>query len=66
MNHNSHRQEPHKRTWIRKQDQFNNEECTLALQDKQKKRGWYIYNGCSKHMLGYEDMFLTLRNERDG
>jgi hypothetical protein len=42
QNNNSHRQEPQKRTWIRKQNQYNNEECTLALQAKHKKRGWYV------------------------
>jgi hypothetical protein len=66
QNNNNHRQEPQKRTWIRKQNQYNNEECTLALQAKQKKRGWYVDSGCSKHMTGDRDMFLTLRKERDG
>ena len=49
QNNNSHRQEPQKRTWIRKKNQYSNEECTLALQDKQNKHGWYVNNGCSKH-----------------
>jgi hypothetical protein len=62
----SHKQEPQKTTWIRKQDQYSNEECTVALQDKQKKRGWYVDSGCSKHMTGDRDKFLTLRKERDG
>jgi hypothetical protein len=66
QNNNNHRQEPQKRTWIRKQNQYNNEECTLALQAKQKKRGWYVDSGCSKHMTGDRDRFLTLRKERDG
>jgi hypothetical protein len=66
QNKNSHRQEPQKRTWIRKQDQYRNEECALALQDKQKKRGWYADSGCSKHMTSDSDMFLTLRKERYG
>jgi hypothetical protein len=35
----SHKQEPQKTTWIRKQYQYSNEECTIALQAKQKKRG---------------------------
>ena len=30
-NNNSHRQEPQKRTWIRKQNQYSNEECTFSL-----------------------------------
>jgi hypothetical protein len=34
QNNNSHRQEPQKTTWIRKQDQYKNEECTVALQAK--------------------------------
>jgi hypothetical protein len=66
QNNNSHRQEPQKRKLIRKQNQYSNEECTLALQDKQKKHGWYVDIGCSKHMAGDKDMFLTLRKERDG
>jgi hypothetical protein len=34
QNNNSHRQEPQKRTWIRMQNQYSNEECTLILQAK--------------------------------
>jgi hypothetical protein len=66
QNNNNHRQEPQKMTWIRKQNQYSNEECTLALQAKQKKCGWYVDSGCSKQMTGDRDMFLTLRKERDG
>ena len=62
----SHKQEPHKMIWIRKQDQYSNEECIVALQDKQKKRGCYVDSGCSKHMIGDRDKFLTLRKETDG
>ena len=46
QNNNNHRQEPQNRTWIRKQNQYSNEECTLALQAKKKKRGWYVDSGC--------------------
>jgi hypothetical protein len=66
QNNNSHRQEPQKMTWIRKQDQYNNEECTVALQAKQKKHGWYVDSGCSKHMTGDKDKFLTLQKEKNG
>ena len=66
QNYNSHRNKPQKRTWIRKQNQYSNEECTLALQAKQKKRGWYVDSECSKHMTGDRDRFLTLRKERYG
>ena len=30
------------------------------------KHGWYVDSGFSNHMKGDEDIFLTLRNERDG
>jgi hypothetical protein len=56
----SHKQESQKMTWIRKQDQYRNEECIVALQAKQKKRGWYVDSECSKHMTGDRDKFLTL------
>jgi hypothetical protein len=65
QNNNSHRKEPQKTTWIRKQDQYNNEECTVALQFKQKKHGWYVDSGFSKHMIGDKDKFLTLRKEKN-
>jgi hypothetical protein len=64
QNNNSHRQEPQKTTWIRKQDQYKNEECAVALKAKQKKHGWYVDNGCSKHMMGDKDKFITLRKEK--
>jgi hypothetical protein len=66
QNNNSHRQEPQKTTWIRKQDQYSNEECTVTLQAKQKKHGWYVDSGCSKHMTGDRDKFFTLRKEING
>jgi hypothetical protein len=53
-------------TWIRKHNQYSNEEFILALQAKKKKRGWYVDSGYSKHMIGDRDKFLTLRKERDG
>jgi hypothetical protein len=32
----SHKQEPQKMTWIRMQDQYSNEECTVALQETEE------------------------------
>jgi hypothetical protein len=66
QNNNNHRHEPHQRIWIRKHGQFNNEECTLSLQAKHKKLGWYVDSGYSKNMTCDEDKFPTLRKERDG
>ena len=31
-----------------------------------KRNKWYVDSGCSKHMTGDEDIFITLRKERDG
>jgi hypothetical protein len=64
-NINSHNQEP-KRIWRIKQDQFNTEECSLSLQVEYKKSGWYVDNGCSKHMKSDKIRFLTLKKEQDG
>jgi hypothetical protein len=65
-NNNSHSQKPQKTTWIRKQDQYSNEECTISLIAKHKKRHWYVDSGCSKNMTIDRDNFLTLQKERDG
>jgi hypothetical protein len=46
QNNSNHIHEPQKRTWIRKKNQYSNGECTLALQNKKKKRGWYVDSGC--------------------
>jgi hypothetical protein len=48
QNNNSHRKEPHKMTWIRNQDQYSNEECTISLQDKQKKMVGMLTMGVQK------------------
>ena len=65
-NNNIHRQEPQKMTWIRKKDQYNNEECTIALQAKKKKHNCYVDSRCSKHMTGDKEKFLTLQKEKNG
>jgi hypothetical protein len=66
QSNNNYRHEPQKRTWIRNQNQYINEECTLSIQAKKKKHGWYLDSGCSKHLTGDRDRFLTLRKKRDG
>jgi hypothetical protein len=60
---NSH--EP-SRIWKRKQDKLNMEECLISLQSQSKKNDWYVDNGCSKHMIGDKDKFVTLKKERYG
>jgi hypothetical protein len=61
-NTNNQKQEP-QRIWIRKQNQFNTEECSLSLQAQHKRSGWYVDSGCSKHMTGDKNRFLTLKKE---
>jgi hypothetical protein len=64
-NIDSCRQEPQS-IWRRKKDQFNTEEFSLTLQAQHKKSGWYVDSGCSKHMTGDKNKFLTLKKEQDG
>jgi hypothetical protein len=64
-NINNHIQGPQK-VWRRKHDQINIEECSLSLQDQHRKSDWYVNIGCSKHMTGENNRFLTLKKERDG
>ena len=47
-----------------KKDEYNTEECTVSLQDKQNKHGLYADSLCSKHMIGDKDKFLTLRKRK--
>jgi hypothetical protein len=61
----SHKQEP-QRIWRRKKDQFNTEYLSISLQAKHKKSGWYVDIGCSKHMAGDKNNFMTLKKEQDG
>ena len=56
----SHKQEHQKMTWIRKKYQYSNEECKITLHAKQKKRGWYVDSGYSKHMTGDRDNVKVL------
>jgi hypothetical protein len=65
-NNISKKHEPQQRIWITKKNQYNNEKYTISLQTKHNKGGWYVKSGCSKHMTGDDENFLTLRKERDG
>jgi hypothetical protein len=62
---NSHVKEP-SRIWKRKKDKLNIKECSISLQAQSKKVIGTIDNGCSNHMTGDKDNFLTLKKERDG
>jgi hypothetical protein len=62
---NSHAKGP-SRIWIRKQDKLNVEECSISLQAQSRRSDWYVDSGCSKHMTGDKNIFITLKKERDG
>jgi hypothetical protein len=50
----------------RKQDKLNIEECFISLQAQSRRSDWYVDSGCSKHMTGDKDIFVTLKKERGG
>jgi len=41
-------------------------ECKVALYAKKKKCQWYIYSGCSKHMIGDKIKILKLTKRGKG
>jgi hypothetical protein len=56
-------EEKHKKTWKEKQMEEKKIECRVALYAKDKRIQWCIYNGCSKHMTGDRDKFLSLKRK---
>jgi hypothetical protein len=50
--------------WRRKEIQ-NNEDCRIALTTEECKEEdeWYIDNGCSSHMTGDQDKFISLKRK---
>jgi hypothetical protein len=41
-------------------------ECKVALYAKDKRSQWYVDSGCSKHMIGDQDKFLSLKRKEKG
>jgi hypothetical protein len=64
-NSKNHKKGP-SRIWIRKQDKLNVEEFSLAQQAQRIISDWYVENGCSKHMIGDKNRFISLKKERYG
>jgi hypothetical protein len=52
--------------WRRKEI-TNNEDCRIALTAEEHKEEdeWYIDNGCSSHMIGDQDKFISLKRKGD-
>jgi len=50
----------------RKQEELNMEECGLVMYAQDKGIQWYIDSGCSKHMIGDQNKFITLKEEKGG
>jgi hypothetical protein len=40
--------------------------CKVSLYVKYKRSQWYAGNGCSKHMTGDQDKFLSLKRKEKG
>ena len=40
------------------------EECLIALKAQEKEDLWYVDSGCSKHMIGNKDTFLSLKKHK--
>ena len=53
------------KTWRRKSQNLNIEECNVALQAEHKV-SWYVDSGCSKHMTGNRKHFIHLDEGKDG
>jgi hypothetical protein len=50
------------KVWKKKVD----DKCGLVLSAQRKKNPWYIDSGCSKHMTGDRNKFLTLSDSKSG
>jgi hypothetical protein len=49
-------------TWKNK----DSEKCGLTLSTQKQKHPWYRDNGCSKHMTGDKDKFLSISKRKIG
>jgi hypothetical protein len=59
-------EEENTRVWKKKPDQQKGEENNLALHAQSNTSQWYIDSGCSKHMTGDQNIFLTLKKTKGG
>jgi hypothetical protein len=59
-------EEENTRVWKKKLDQQKGEENNLALHAQRNTSQWYIDSGCSKHMTGDQNIFLTLKKTKGG
>ena len=50
-----------KKIWKKKTSE---EECLISLKAQEKEDLWYIDSGCSKHMIGNKDRFLSLKKQK--
>ena len=49
-----------KKLW---KEKTSKEECLIALKAQEKEDLWYVDSGCSKHMTGNKDKFLSLKKQ---
>jgi hypothetical protein len=57
---NNHQKGP-SRISVRKKDNLNVEECSLALQAQSIRSDWYVDSGCSKHMERGKNKFINMK-----
>ena len=50
------------KVWKKKES----DKCGLVLSAQRKMNPWYIDSGCSKHMMGDKDNFLSLSERKSG
>ena len=50
-----------KKLWKEKTSE---KECLIALKTHEMEDLWYVDSGCSKHMTGNKDKFLSLRKQK--
>ena len=51
-----------KRTWKKKKT----DNCALALKAQKNKDVWYVDSGCSTHLTGDRNKFVSLKEKKDG
>ena len=51
-----------RKVWKKKDDV----ECSIALCATEKQNLWHVDNGCSKHMIGDPNKFISLKRNQKG
>lgn len=44
----------------------NTKKCVIALKAQRNRNIWYVDSGCSTHMTGDKNKFISLKEKKDG